>query len=303
MTSDNTDLNETDLGNLLTKLHQSRGLDFSLYKMPMLLRRISARMKRLNINSMEEYECVLESDDSEVEELLDSLNINVTEFFRNPESFEMMSRVVIPRMVDQKLKKRHNLIRVWSVGCSEGDEPYSIAISFLEALGEDLSGFMLTIMASDIDRKALAAAKKRIYSAERLKSVPLNIREKYFEPYEKAFRVRDEVADLVTFEYRDIVNMRPHRFCDLITCRNVLIYFNRELQEETQLKFRECLNPGGHLILGMVESLVGSAGTRFETVDTKLRIYRRPETDSVDETVKNILSQEEIDGLVGEILK
>ncbi len=296
-------ITEDELMELISKLHERRGLDFSLYKRPMLIRRIQARMKRLEIDSCGKYATLLEKKHDEVDALLESLNINVTEFFRNPESFAAITSLVIPKIVEEKIEKRHRVIRAWSAGCSSGDEPYSVAMAFMEVLGEDLQGFTLSVIGSDIDKGAIAEAKRKTYEQSRLKSLSPGYIKKYFKKKGDLFEVRDEVVSNVTFEYRDVVNMRPHRFCDLITCRNLLIYFNRELQEETQLKFAECLNPGGFLVLGMVETLIGSAVSRFAPVDGRLRIYSRLRSDFVDEAGASILSQDDIDGLVGEILK
>ncbi len=287
---------------LLTKLHDEKGLDFTQYKPATLLRRIGSRLSKHGLRSYDEYIKLLEAEPKEYDELINALTINVTDFFRNPESFGAIDKIVIPRVIASKRAHDHWIIRAWSCGCSTGDEPYSLAMVFSEKLGSAIDRFRLTIIGSDIDNKALDTAKNTAYSAERLQGIPKPMVSRYFEKLnENEFRVKYSLKRYVQFYRHDIVKDRPFMLCDIILCRNLLIYFNKQLQEETLLKFYECLNPGGYLILGMVESLAGSAEKRFEKVDNKLRIYRRPEREGA-EVGNGVLSQADIDKIVKEML-
>ena len=260
-------------------------------------------MRKCDAESYGEYMKILESRPGEYKELINALAINVTEFFRNPESFRAIERTVITRVIYSKRRHKHRIIRAWSCGSSSGDEPYTIAILLLEKIGKARKDFLLTVIGSDIDDEALSEAKKMVYGKERLKAIDEEMLEKYFEDAGKGkFRLKSLPRSLVRFRRHDIVKDRPFMRCDIILCRNVLIYFNKELQEEVLLKFYEALNPGGFLILGMVESLVGRAINVFEHVDNRLRIFRKPEDRALAYESHGILSQEEIDRVVDEML-
>ncbi|MFH1791090.1 MAG: CheR family methyltransferase, partial [Candidatus Omnitrophota bacterium] len=154
----------------------------------------------------------------------------------------------------------------------------------------------------DIDMNALLEARNMTYSKERLKAMDGRLIEKYFDKAaDGKFILKSYVRNMVRLRQHDIVKDKPYLRCDIVLCRNLLIYFNRQLQEETILKFYECLNPGGFLVLGMVESLIGSAAKMFEHVDNRLRIYRRPEEDEAKGT-GSVMSQEDIDRIVKDML-
>lgn len=287
---------------LLTKLHDEKGLDFTQYKPATLLRRINSRLLRHDFKTCDEYLRLLDKDPKEYDELINAITINVTDFFRNPESFEAIDRIVIPRIIASKKEHQHWIIRAWSCGCSTGDEPYTLAMIFLEKLGNAVDRFKLTIIGSDIDDNALDTAKNTTYMADRIKGIPTPLINKYFEKlHGDEYRIKHSLKRNVQFYRHDVIKDRPFMHCDVILCRNLLIYFNKELQEETLLKFYECLNPGGYLVLGMVESLTGSAEGRFENVDNKLRIYRKSERVGDHEKNGN-LSQDDIDGIVKDML-
>lgn len=289
---------------LLTKIHDDKGLDFTQYKEQSLLRRLHSRLYKYNTESYDEYLKILDSQPQEYNGLLNALTINVTEFFRNPESFEAIEKIVIPRVIFAKRAHHHKIIRAWSCGCSSGDEPYSLAMLFLEKLREARKNFLLTVIGSDIDDEALKEAKDMVYSKDRLRAINSSMLEKYFEEVDRdKFRLKSQARSLVRFRRHDIVKERPFMHCDIILCRNLMIYFNKQLQEEVLLKFYEALNPGGFLILGMVESLVGAAANAFEHVDNCLRIYRRPEDKILTYDSQKMLSQEEIDKVVAGMLE
>jgi len=296
--------NDPALMRLLTKIHGQSGLDFSQYKEESLLRRIKSRVNKYNANSYDEYMKILEENPNEYKDLLNALTINVTEFFRNPESFAAIEKIVIPRVIASKRNHNHKIIRAWSCACSSGDEPYSLAMLFLEKLGTVKEDFLLAVIGSDIDDGALLEAKNMLYNKDRLRSINPDMLKKYFEEVEgDKFKLSSHARALVRFRKHDIVNDRPFMHCDIILCRNLLIYFNKQLQEEVLLKFYEALNPGGFLVLGMVESLLGEAVNAFECIDNRLRIYRKPEDKSLVYDKAGLLSQADIDRIVGEMLE
>jgi chemotaxis protein methyltransferase CheR len=288
---------------LLARLHDRRGIDFTQYKPSTLERRISARMLKNGFSSYEEYGAFLDKNPQECVELIDSITINVTDFFRNDESFEALEKQVIPEILGVKNSKGHRLLRVWSCGCSEGDEPYSIAMLLDGALENDRRDLIITIYGTDVDQRAIEKAKKAVYDGKRIEGIGSRLRKKYFNETEAdRYSLKDVIRQMVTFRVHDVVNDKPFLNCDLILCRNLLIYFNKQLQEEVLLKFRECLSPGGFLVLGMTESLVGSAMNGFIPVNNRLRIYRRPFEEKVDIRTAEKLTQEQVDRIVKELV-
>lgn len=261
-------------------------------------------MNKKGAGSCEEYINIIKNNPDELDSLIESISINVTEFFRNLESFSAIDEVVIPRVIASKRNRHHKIIRAWSCGCSAGDEPYSLAILLSEKLGMALDKFSISIIGSDIDKGAIADAKEAVYSKNRLRALSSGIIDRYFERIDgDRYGLIKEIKKMVKFRTHNIVKDYPFRHCDIIMCRNLLIYFNKQLQEETLLKFFECLNPGGFLVLGMSESLVGSVNKALETVNNRMRIYRKPEPHSCNIGGEGVLSQAEIDNIVKEILE
>ena len=290
---------------ILEVLFEYNGLDFSLYKEGTLRRRIDSRLRTLSLSDYEEYLNNLKTDESERIELINSIAINVTEFFRNPEIFEVFKEKVIPQILFYKTKKKHHIIKVWSCGCSSGDEPYSASIILKEKLGKNIDKFLIKIIGTDIDNESLRTARNVTYLENSLKALDGDLLQKYFEKKsDEEYKLKFDVSSMVKFLNHDVVMDKPIVGCDVILCRNLLIYFNKELQEEILLKFNECLNPGGFLILGMMESLKGSTRDMFEKFDNKLRIYRKPdvEIDSNEKFVDSKLSQEDIDSIVNDLI-
>ncbi len=292
----------SDIIEILEIIHERTGFDFSLYKEGTLSRRIAVRMRALEISNHSDYAELLRTDPSEQAKLLDAISINVTEMFRNRELFDELENVVFPNIIDGKLAKKHRMIRVWSCGCSTGQEPYSIAMAVsdcIERLGSKIS---CSIVATDIDSSAITKARVGIFEVSDLKKIGQKRRDKYFVKLGDGFEIAPSIRSMVRFKRHDVVTDRPFRFNDIIFCRNTFIYFNKELQEETQLKLCECLNPGGNLILGMCESLVGAASDKFVARNSALRIYeRKPEDYSKSFVASGVLSQEKIDSIIREL--
>lgn len=292
--------NDPQMMKLLTRIHDEKGIDFTQYKEPTLRRRIESRMRRFNLNSFDEYLNLIDEEPGEYDELLNSLFINVTDFFRNPESFAVIEKIVIPRILFAKRSEDRKVIRAWSCGCSTGDEAYSLAMILLDKLGGSKCQYDISIIGTDIDKCAIRDAKNMSYTKDKLSAVSNEDLSKYFEKSDDQYRVKDELKKFVRFKYHDVIKDEPIKFCDIILCRNLLIYFNRQLQEEILLKLFECLNPGGFLVLGMVESLIGTSINHYEHIDNKLRIYRKPERYTA---INEILSQNEIDEVVEKMIK
>jgi chemotaxis methyl-accepting protein methylase len=206
---------------------------------------------------------------------MDALTINVTRLFRNRETFEVLERVVVPALWAQEPGR----IRVWSAGCSSGEEPYSLGVLFhahAARRGELARLGRVDVHGTDIDARSLERAATGGFDAGDFEETPEGLRSSYFAPA-PPFTIREEVRRLVRFGRLDLLHdpapPGPHQ---LILCRNVLIYFDRASQERLFATFLDALAPGGFLVLGKVETLLGDARRRFRIVDGRERIFQKP---------------------------
>jgi chemotaxis protein methyltransferase CheR len=261
------------LAALLAQVERARGLSLRSYKDRCLRRRLAVRMRARGVHTFAEYATLLGRAPEEYELLVTALAINVTKFFRNPETFEALRRLVV-----EPLWRRGAPVAVWSAGCASGEEPYSVAILFHEVAahrGAAVRG-RVRIDATDLDPGALAELRRCEYAPPALEDLPGPLRERYFTagpPY----RLDPHVAACVRPLLHDLLREPPPGApYDLIVCRNVVIYFDRPMQERLFEGFAAALAPGGHLVLGKVETLFGPARSRLELVDAHERIYRRP---------------------------
>jgi chemotaxis methyl-accepting protein methylase len=268
------DLTEAGFAELTAKISRDRGFGCASYKDKCLRRRIAVRMRARGVHTYGDYARVLDSDDAEYDKLLDALTINVTKLFRNWETYSAVAEKVVPALWDRPTEP----ISVWSAGCSSGEEPYSLAALFhrhAEQVGALAQlGSRLTVLGSDIDARSLAAAQRGAFEEGDFTDTPPELRHRYFAPA-PPYAIVPEVKRLVRFERRDLLAEAappgPHH---LICCRNVLIYFDRDTQERLFETFHRALAPGGFLVLGKVETLLGTARTRFAAVDGRERIFR-----------------------------
>jgi chemotaxis protein methyltransferase CheR len=262
---------------LLDRIYQERGLDFRQYNPGVIKRKIAVRIRKNGLESYGDYARFLTGKPQEYEELLAELCINVSEFFRDPEVWVSV-RCLLENMIAQKKLNRDNSIVIWSAGCASGEEPYAIAIELSEILkSEKVSeNFSIKIYATDIDRKCLCVAAIGIYPKQSLKNVDERYLKDYFIPLpEGSYQIKDGLKEMVTFRYLDLVHQEYIRDTDMVFCRNVFIYFNRDLQEQLLMKFYKSLRPGGYLIKGKTEAIFGEARHIFADVDSYARIYRR----------------------------
>ncbi|MFN2566901.1 MAG: protein-glutamate O-methyltransferase CheR, partial [Gemmatimonadaceae bacterium] len=261
---------------LTEKVFRERGFGCASYKERCLRRRIAVRMRARGVHTYEDYARVLDRDAMEYERLLDALTINVTRLFRNKEVFAAIGARVIPEIWQWPTRR----LRVWSAGCSSGEEAYSLAALMHRHSAERGAGSALSrvdILGTDVHGPSLEAAAEGVYAESAFEEVPPEIREAYFGGREARNRASPELRRLVRFESHDLLRERPPADgYALILCRNVLIYFDRPSQERLFEQFYQALAPGGFLVLGMVETLFGEARGRFATLDARARIFRRP---------------------------
>jgi two-component system, chemotaxis family, CheB/CheR fusion protein len=273
MTQDNA-MEEIDssLEELLVFIRDARGFDFTGYKRTSLARRIRKRMHEAGSSNFTDYRDRLETNADEFGYLFNTILINVTGFFRDAEPWTYLQHEVIPELVAEAKNGRE--IRVWSAGCASGEEAYSLAMAFAEALGTEECAKRVKIYGTDVDEEALRDARVGIYSAKALETLPAELRARYFEQNGGQFAFRPDLRRRVIFGRHDITRDAPISRLDLLVCRNTLMYFNVETQSQVIDRFHFALREGGYLFLGKAEMLL-SDGERFEVVNMRQRIFRR----------------------------
>jgi len=249
---------------LTQKISKSRGMSCESYKDKCLKRRIAERMRARGVHTYDDYSKLLDSDAREYQELLDALTINVTKFYRNAETWTALRPYI------EKLGRARGAapLRIWSAGCASGEEPYTIAVLLAE------TGVKGSIDATDIDRLSLERTEQAKYPDTAFSEMPVTLRRRYFPEGEPIPAVRG----MVQLQAHDLTRQLPPRPpYDLIVCRNVVIYFERQAQERLFSVFVDALRPGGVLLLGKVETLFGASRERLTLADPRERIYLKPQ--------------------------
>lgn len=251
-----------------------RKLDFEsgFYNDSYLDRRITARMRRTDVEEYDAYQQLLASDDEEKEALLDSLSINVTGFFRNPDAWEKL------RPVLRELTEDNRRVRIWSAPCADGREPYSLAMLALD--DSEINERRVEITATDINADILEEAREGVYETSQTSDIaeelePLDDYEPYIDREENQFSVRDQVKDLISFEQHDLIRGDEKTDFDLVLCRNLLIYIDSSFKVPIFETIRGSLREDGYLMIGMTETLPTECRNDFEPVYKQQRIYRR----------------------------
>ncbi len=258
---------------LLERIRERSEIDFATYKPATIIRRLRGRMNATGHGTLEGYAKQLEADGEEYARLISSLLIKVTEFFRDPKVFDHLREKTLPLLIDEA-RQNDRPLRVWSAGCSTGEEAYSLAIAISEALTDQATDIDVRVFATDIDRAAIAFARRGIYPPAALERVPDPIRERYFMPSDGGFEVSKVVRSQMIFGEHDLGARAPFPRIDLVLCRNVLIYFNQAMQRAALDTFGFSLRDDGRLVLGPSETVAALPGTYVEE-HGRLRIYRR----------------------------
>ncbi|GAA2618522.1 PAS domain S-box protein [Dactylosporangium fulvum] len=264
-----TDMNP-DFEALLIYLKEARGFDFTGYKRSSLMRRVDRRMSQVNIVEYSDYLDYLQVHPDEFTALFNTILINVTGFFRDPDAWSALSREVLPHV----LNEHDGPFRVWSAGCASGEEAYTLAIVLAEILGLEKFRDRVKIYATDVDEEGLAHARQATYSDRDLQSVPHELIERYFESTAGRYTFRKDLRRSVIFGRNDLVQDAPISRIDLLVCRNTLMYFNAETQTRVLSRFHFALASGGVLFLGKAEMLLSHA-TLFTPIDLKRRMFRK----------------------------
>lgn len=259
------------LQKILNALAEEFGIDLRGYKHSTLQRRLERRMNQVGVSGYEPYLKYLRANSNEKSELLATVLINVTEFFRDPEAWEVIAEDVLPLLLSNK--RPGDTFRTWVTGCATGEEAYSLAILLAEQLGEGFPHYDIKIYATDVDEEALHVARRGEYSAERLRLIRPEWRTKYFQG-PKSLRVTRDIRKMVIFGRSDLIHDAPISHVELVICRNVLIYFDALTQKHIFNGLHYALESGGVLFLGKAESKL-TESTYFTPINSRWRIFRR----------------------------
>ncbi|MDG6244277.1 MAG: chemotaxis protein CheB [Methanolobus sp.] len=259
---------------IFDQLLTQTGHDFSQYKQKTLDRRIGRRMAVNDIKDLVGYARYLQHKPEEVKALFNDLLINVTNFFRNPRVFEVLQEKVIPLLFLDKSPDA--FVRIWVVGSSTGEEAYSIGMLLQEEMGKLKQTFKVQIFATDIDSRAVEQARKGVYPFSISNDVPADRLKRFFiyDPDLNTYSIRKNIREMVIFSEQDVIRDPPFSKLDMISCRNLMIYTNKELQKKLIPMFHYALNPGGFLLLGSSES-IGEFSYLFDALDKQSKLYQR----------------------------
>lgn len=250
----------------------TNGIPAESFDTSSLMRRIQRRMQQIPLTTFVEYEDYLQVHPEEFSQLFNTILINVTDFFRDPEAWAYLQQKVIPRILENK--SNNEPIRIWSAGCASGQEPYTLAMVFAETMGEKPFRERVKIYATDADEEALTQARAATYSSKQVQAAPEALLEKYFEATKERYTFRNDLRRAVIFGRHDLVQDAPISRLDLLVCRNTLMYFTAETQANILGRLHSALNAYGYLFLGKSEMMMARS-TLFYPLNLKYRIFSK----------------------------
>lgn len=264
-----------DLKMFVSAIQRLKGVDLSSYREKFLLRRLNYRINISKSEGLLGYLNLLKKDDAEFNRFLEALAINVSKFFRDPEVFDYFKNNCLRELINRKGLSNNKVIRIWSAGCAEGQETYSLAIILKEELSKR-NNFFPRVLGTDIDKGALESAKRAEYDSESLKEMDEARIKKYFSPIsDSSFRLNEDIKQMVKFSQCDLINNPPLKSMDVIFCRNVMIYLNRQQQEILLSKFHKSLRSKGYLVIGKVETIWNNLRDIFILVAAYQKIFQK----------------------------
>ena len=243
-------------------IYAESGITFTPTNRSILESRLKERLREKSINSAADYFDLIKSNKEELKDFLDSITTNLTRFFRNQAHFDALEKFVIPKVIS--IRKTPGTIRLWSAGCSTGEEPYSIVMLLSEILPP---AWNFEILASDISLKCLMSAKEGFYSDSRIAGIPDNYLAKYFDKVDGGYKIQGRIQSKVKFDYHNLKNDSQQRNFDIVFCRNVIIYFDEAAQTAVIKRFWDSMAAKSFLFIGHSESLFGM-DTKFEFLKT-----------------------------------
>lgn len=266
-------LDDDMLRAFLLQLRARSGIDFTQYKTPTIKRRLARLMAAARCSTLADYMRYLNMHPEAYHRLVSSFLIKVTGFFRDPALYKYLREQILPEIIEHSRRTRSEL-RLWSAGCATGEEAYSLAILLSELLGDDVDELDIRIFATDLDADSIAFARRGIYPAAAFSDMPPELLQKYFTKVDDAFQVKKRIRNLTVFGEYDLGQRAPFPRIDMILCRNVLIYFTKELQQRTLQLFAFSLREGGYLVLGKAET-TSPLPQYFMSVHQTLKVFRR----------------------------
>ena len=258
-------LNDQDYEKFRKVIYDQCGITFSATNRSILDSRIKDLLRKKNIASPAEYLDLVLKNSEEMKIMLDSVTTNLTRFFRNQPHFDAFINYVIPAVIEQKKKGTDRTIKIWSAGCSTGEEPYTIAMIMKEICPP---GFDFRVTSSDISLKSLMVGQQGFYADNKVDGIPENYLAKYFTKVDGGYQVKKELQDTIHFDYHNLMNDSGARNLDVVFCRNVLIYFDEPAQLAVINHFYDSMGPHSYLYIGHSESLFGMK-TQFEFLKTQ----------------------------------
>lgn len=269
------DFSEAAFARIRGLLKERRNFDIGSYKEKYMKRRIAIRVRATRSATADEYCGHLLGSEREIDLLMKGLTIHVSHFFRNRPTFEKLRQEVLPSLFARLRREGREEATIWSVGCSSGEEPYTLAIILKDSFADELKRFKVSLVATDINEGILEAARQGGYGPERLQEAPKEVIERHFSLCGGRYQLVSPVREMVAFRRGDLFDPTSYEASDLILCRNVLIYFERGEQERILEGFADALPTGGVLVLGKAETLVGETRRRFASVCPVERIYMK----------------------------
>lgn len=257
-------LNNADFDRLRKIIYDESGITFSDTNRSILDSRMKEMLREKRLSSIDEYIKLVQSDKEEMKIMLDSVTTNLTRFFRNQPHFDALTRYVIPHVLEDKKKRGDTTVRIWSAGCSTGEEPYTIAMILQDIV---TAPYRFQILASDISLKSLLVGQRGFYPTARVAGIPQNYLDRFFTKTDTGYQVKRELMATVKFDYHNLRNDSGIRNFDIVFCRNVLIYFDEPAQKATIDRFYQAMAPHSYLFIGHSESLFGM-DTKFEFLKT-----------------------------------
>lgn len=236
----------SDYTNFITGVKRKTGIDLSLYKEAQMKRRLTSLYEKRGCKTFTDYFELIRNDRSMMDEFLDRMTINVSEFYRNAQRWDVLDKKILPQLLKQNKK-----LKCWSAACSTGEEPYSMAM----VLSNHIPMRDVSISATDLDNGVIEKAKVGLYPERSLKEVPNEVKKKYFTQEGQFFQVTDEVKRTVSFKQQNLLEDKYGNDFDLIVCRNVMIYFTKEAKHQIYTNFAKALKPGGILFVGSTEQI------------------------------------------------
>ncbi|MHA2097180.1 MAG: CheR family methyltransferase [Candidatus Kariarchaeaceae archaeon] len=249
------------------------GIEVTSYKERYITRRVKVRLGRLRLDSYKEYLTYLQKNPQEIHQVKESLSINVTRFFRNRDTFDLIAEKIFPEILNKSSKSGQTDLNIWSAGCAVGAEPYTIAIVAANTIASKMK---VSILATDVKTELISAARNGVYNEQYLAEMEkTEVQNHFLKIDEENFEIAKSTKNLVNFRQHDLMKDPYPGNLDMIICRNVLIYVDRDAQLEIVTKFFNSLKPGGYLVLGRTETLFGDWRKEIDIISTRHRIYQK----------------------------